>query len=219
MNVRKFSVRAAIAILPVILLAHFSSASYAAEKCGVVEKLEGAVYAVRSGREVELGVGSEVLAADVIRAKETGYAEIRFVDDTLMAIGGGSEMAIDEIQFSAQRKSFKASINRGAVWFATGSVGLANPAGVKFRTPRALVSSGNASIQFSVTGGTDSVSVHWLPKGGKVRVYNVRTKESVDLTTPDVTLNIGPTGAMEQGVIQPEDENEYIAPETLSPPE
>jgi hypothetical protein len=181
-----------------IVLAALAPTSYAAESCGVVEKLERSVSAIRSNRPSELEVGSPVYSYDTIKTGQIGYAEIRFIDDTLMAIGPGSEVLIEEVVFGVKSKIFYASINKGSAWFATGSIGLGNPNGVKLRTPRTLVTSSNASLQFTVSSEGETIKTHWLPKGGTVSVYNVKSKERVVMNAPDMILFINRAGVMEQ---------------------
>jgi len=197
-----------VIIAAVTLAITTAAASEAADKCAVVEKLERTVSAVRQNKTAELEVGSVIYNYDTIKTGQMGYAEIRFIDDTLMAIGPNSEVVIEDVLFDVKHKSFHVSIDRGSAWFATGSVGLANPGGVKFRTPMTMVSSSNASLQFNVARGRESINVHWLPKGGKATVYSVKAKKHATLSEIDMTLSIGPSGEMEIGTKEAEEDTE-----------
>jgi hypothetical protein len=174
----------------------FAPPGTAADKCGVVEKLTQTVTAVRDRQEIELSEGDAVYTGDTIRAGQSGYAEIKLIDDTLIAFGGNGAITLTEVQFSVGGSRLHMSVDEGAVWVSIGSIGLVNAEAVKFTTPSLLVSSGNATLQFEIGGGSEKLKVQWLNKGGKVEVYNNRTKERTTLREPDITLTIPTSGDM-----------------------
>jgi hypothetical protein len=169
------------AIFAAALVLWPDAASAASEKCGVVEELTRTVIIRRDGKETELTLGDAVYSHDSIIAGELGYAVVKFVDDTLIAVGSNSAIAVTEVQFKPKSSRLHIGIDRGAVWISIGSIGLVDPNAVKLATPKAIVSSGNATLQFEV-GGEENVKVQWLPKGGRVSVYSVKTKERMELT-------------------------------------
>ncbi|MDR1510969.1 MAG: hypothetical protein LBS53_15195 [Synergistaceae bacterium] len=176
--------------------------------CGVVEELTRTAMVVRSGKETELALGDAVYSSDSIRTGELGYAVVKFVDDTLMAIGSNSAVAITEVQFVPKSSSLHIGIDRGAVWISIGSIGLVNPNSVRIATPKALVSSGNATLQFEV-GSEENVRVQWMPKGGRVSVYSVKTKERMELREADLAAFITSKGELSAKPAEtPEDEAE-----------
>lgn len=168
----------------------------AADRCGVVEKLTPTVTAVRDRQEIELSAGDAVYTGDVIKAGQSGYAEIKLIDDTLIAFGGSGAIALTDVQFRVGSSRLHMSVDNGAVWVSIGSIGLVDASAVKFTTPSMLVSSGNATIQFEVGGGDEKLKVQWLNRGGKVDVYNNRTKKRLTLKEPDITLTVPTSGDM-----------------------
>jgi hypothetical protein len=183
---------AALAVLAALL----PDIAFAAnEKRGVVEDLTRTVMVRREGKETELALGDPIYSFDSIRTGELGYAVIKFIDDTLLAIGSNSAAAITEVQFSAKSSRLHLGIDRGAIWISIGSIGLVNPEAVRLATPKALVSSGNATLQFEV-GEEENVKVQWLPKGGRVSVYSVKTKERMELRESDSTVFITSKGEL-----------------------
>jgi hypothetical protein len=89
------------------------------------------------------------------------------------------------------------SIDRGAVRVSIGSIGLVNPKGVKISTQKAFVSSANAILNFEIRPDADTVSVEWLPTGGTVSVYNVRSKELTAIRSSGVSFDVGVAAAPE----------------------
>jgi len=164
--------------------------SEAAVKCGVVEKLTRTVTVQREGQQSELQEGSEVYNGDVIKSGLEGYAEIKLIDDTLIAMGANSIVALTEVQFNVGKSQLHMSVDYGAVWVSTGSIGLKNAEAVSISTPSSKVSSGNATLQFMVGSGVEELKVQWIPKGGKVSVFNTRSKQRAELRETDVTLSI-----------------------------
>ena len=185
-----------IAYFAIALSMFFAPRTEAADKCGVVEKLTQTVTALRGKQEVELSDGDAVYTADVIRTGQSGYAEIKLIDDTLIAFGGNGAVTLTDIQFRVGGSRLHMSVDKGAVWVSIGSIGLVNADAVKFTTPSLLVSSGNATLQFEVGGRDEKLKIQWLNKGGKVDVYNNRTKERFTLREPDITMTIPTSGDM-----------------------
>jgi hypothetical protein len=52
------------------------------------------------------------------------------------------------------------------------------------------VSSGNATLQFRIGNGGEELLVQWIPKGGRVSVYNTRSKKRMELTETDITFSL-----------------------------
>jgi hypothetical protein len=167
----------------------------AADRCGIVGKITPKVTAVRDKLEIELSEGDAVYTADVIRTGQSGYAEIKLIDDTLIAFGGNSVITLTDVQFRVGAARLHISVDIGALWVSIGSIGLVSADAVKFTTPLLLVSSGNATLQFE-TGGEEKLKVQWLNKGGKVEVQNNRTKERLTLREADITLTVPVSGDM-----------------------
>jgi hypothetical protein len=190
--------------LAAALAAFAVNAAAAADKCGLVEKLTRTVMVQREGGEVELQEGDAVFTGDKFRVGQMGYAEIKLIDDTRVAMGANSVVTLPEVQFNVRKSSLNISIDYGAVWVSTGSIGLVNAAAVKFTTPNAIVSSGNATLQFKIGNGTEELKVQWIPNGGRVSVYNVKSKQRAELRKPDTTFSL--TGLAEVEEKTEEDE-------------
>jgi hypothetical protein len=174
----------------------FAQRAAAADRCGVVEKLTKTVTAARGSKEIYLSEGDAVYTGDLLRAGQSGYAEIKLIDDTLIAFGGNSVISLTEVRFRAGGSRLHISVDNGALWVSIGSIGLVSAEAVKFSTPSLLVSSGNATLQFETGGGEEKLKVQWLNKGGKVEVYNNRTKTRLTLKEADITLTVSASGDM-----------------------
>jgi hypothetical protein len=192
-NHHRGTIAVCFAIILSILFAHQSAA---ADRCGVVEKLTQTVIAVRDRQQIDLSEGDAVYTGDVIKAGQSGYAEIKLIDDTLMAFGGNSVISLTEVRFSVGGSRLHISVDNGALWVSIGSIGLVNADAVKFTTPSLIVSSGNATLQFETGGREEKLKVQWLSKGGKVEVHNNRTRERITLRELDITLTAPASGDM-----------------------
>jgi hypothetical protein len=169
----------------------------ASVKCGTVEELTRTAMVRRDGGETELALGDEVYSFDSIRTGELGYAVIKFVDDTLMAVGSNSAVTITEVQFVPKSSMLHLGIDRGAIWISLGSIGLVDPNAVKLTTPKTLVSSGNATLQFDV-GSEETVKVQWIPNGGRVSVYGVKTRELKEIREADSVIYVSSSGELSE---------------------
>lgn len=77
-----------------------AAAQEGATPAGSVVTLEGTVEIGRAGTFTAAAVGSQVYTADQIRTGTPGKARIVFVDDSVLNVGDGSLLTIDESVFS-----------------------------------------------------------------------------------------------------------------------
>jgi hypothetical protein len=178
-------------------------ASAAEEKCGILERMEPMVVAVRSGEEWELYEGDIIYNSDIIRTEQTGFARIKLIDGTAIELRENGEMLFSEVRFDTEQCQLHMSIDRGSARVELGSIGLANPKGVRISTPKALITSSNATFKIEtwpLLG--ESVTVERLPKGGTASVLNVITKDTIDVKTPGYTVVLDEGGALPTPVSQ-----------------
>lgn len=85
---------------------------------GKVSLLEGhATRQPRSGAPEALRVGAEVELGDRIRVQKDGNLKLTLNDSSVLMVGAGSELLIDEAEFEGQeRKGFSAKLLFGKVW-------------------------------------------------------------------------------------------------------
>ena len=85
---------------------------------GKVSLLEGrATRQGGAGASQALQVGSEVELGDRIRVHEGGNLKLTLNDSSVLMVGGGSELSIDEAEFAGQeRREFSAKLLFGKVW-------------------------------------------------------------------------------------------------------
>jgi hypothetical protein len=212
MKFRGYSgIKTTLALTAVLIVLAIAAPAGAADKCGVVEKLTRTVMVQREGSESELQEGDAVFTRDVFRVGQLGYAEIKLIDDTLIAMGANSVVSLTEVMFSVGKSQLNMSIDYGAVWVSTGSIGLVNAQAVKFTTPSSIVSSGNATLQFMVGNGTEELTVQWIPKGGRVSVYNTKSRQRAELREPDIKFSLTGLAEVEaasEDVVEEEKEGE-----------
>ena len=199
MKLRGYAVTKVICLLVALALCAIviPAPAFAADKCGAAAKVGGFVKVLRGAAESALYEGGEIYEGDMITSGQAGYIEMKLVDDTLIAMGGNGALTLHEVQFKpGGQVGLGMSVAQGVVWVSTGSIGLVKAEAVKFSTPSAIISSGNATLQFTVGAGREELKVQWIPKGGRVSGIGTKAKRSVELTKPDVTISLAGANAM-----------------------
>lgn len=114
----------------------------AAEVVGRVLIAVGEVSAMRAGREVALATGATVEPGDVIRTAEASSAQVRFADESLVALREKSEFQVGEYRFTGSDDGIsQAAFNlvRGGLRTLTGVIGRVRHGRYAMRTPLATV--------------------------------------------------------------------------------
>lgn len=105
---------------------------------GQVTQVEGQVTAVSGGDIRTLETGGEIFTGDILRSGEESAATVVFTDGTLMSLGAGSELGVDDYVFDpdgseAPRMLLEAA--RGAFRLVTGTIAEERPEGVRVTNP------------------------------------------------------------------------------------
>ena len=113
-----------------LLLALFATAVAAAEDyAGVIKTARGAVIAERAGTKVALAPGTRVNEGDRIVTGADGYLGMTMRDDTLLTLGPGTVLAVDDYRFDAKTHdgSFLVSLTKGVLSVVTGLIARRSP--------------------------------------------------------------------------------------------
>jgi hypothetical protein len=128
-----------IKILVLLLLSTFAYAG--GSSIGEIKKLSGVVVIQRDGVDVTPTLGGQVFQQDVIVTGKDGKVGLLFLDDSRLAVGPNSNMAMGMFQFNPvnDEGSFDVSINKGTLSVISGKMTARKPGSLKVKTPAAIL--------------------------------------------------------------------------------
>ena len=137
---RSLVAAAAISLVP---------AALAAEPIGQIKTATGAVSVERAGQASALGIGDRVYQSDTV-VTEVGAVGITFADNSTMALGPHSRLALDQFAFNptTQNGTFQASLQKGTLAVKSGQIVKQTPEAMRIKTPAALL--GVRGTEFAV---------------------------------------------------------------------
>ncbi|MCA0272369.1 MAG: FecR domain-containing protein [Proteobacteria bacterium] len=123
----------------------------------VVRVVQGATLE-RSGQAVSLRAGQTIESGDVISTDRRGQVQLLFNDDTRIAVGPNSSMAVDDIRFKQNGKARKFAVSAVAGGFRFLS-GTSARSAYAISTPTATMGIRGTAFDFVVrnTDGTDLI--------------------------------------------------------------
>lgn len=103
---------------------------------GQVKTTRGTVFIERAGQQLPARVGAAIEATDVLRTGKDGSAGITFIDNSRMALGPGSVLAIDRFEFDARTHEghFDTTLRRGTLSAVSGKLARQSPKAMTVRT-------------------------------------------------------------------------------------
>lgn len=111
-----------------------------AQVVGRVLIAAGEVVATRTGREVPLATGAEVLNGDLIRTGDASTAQLRFSDETLVALRAKSRFHVADYRFTGAEDGASSAVFallKGGLRTLTGLIGRGKPERYRMTTPLA----------------------------------------------------------------------------------
>ena len=123
-----------------LLLALASGAAMAAD-VGRVVLAAGDATALRDGQVIRLALGNTVQDRDVLRTGPASNLQVRFIDESYVALREGSEVRVDQFQFTGGKGGESAvfSLIEGGLRAVTGLIGRQNHDDYKMVTPTATI--------------------------------------------------------------------------------
>lgn len=103
---------------------------------GMVKMSKGAVFVERGGQRLPAPVGTAIESADVVVTGKDGSAGITFIDNSRMALGPGSTLAIDRFDFDQRTHDghFDTTLKRGTLSAVSGKLAKHSPKAMTVRT-------------------------------------------------------------------------------------
>jgi hypothetical protein len=126
----------------VLALAVLAGAAVAsADEVGRVKVVKGGVTIQRAGAELPAVVGMKVQEGDVIVTGADGSAGVIFNDDSVLAVGPDSVLAIDRFEFDTTTHAgrFDTSLRQGTLSAISGKLAKQSPDSMKVRTPSMIL--------------------------------------------------------------------------------
>jgi hypothetical protein len=135
--------------LIVLAAAGAMQAAAANAPIGQIKTATGAVSVERAGALTPLAIGDRVYQADTI-VTGIGTVGITFADNSMMALGPSSRLALDQFAFDAttHKGEFTSSLQKGTLTVKSGQIVKQTPEAMRIRTPAALL--GVRGTEFAV---------------------------------------------------------------------
>jgi len=107
----------------------------------VVKKISGSATVVRQGQPIPATNGLKIWENDMLRTGDNGSIGIVFNDDTLLSLGPGSILLIDEFVFAPRQGKFSIVIRmvKGTAAYLSGLISKLSPDSAHFNTPTASI--------------------------------------------------------------------------------
>lgn len=125
-------------------LAFFCAVSAPAARSADIAQLKvatGSVHVERGGQRIPAQVGTRLQASDMVITGKDGSAGITFIDNSLLSMGPGSVLAIDQYAFNptTHEGSFESSLRKGTLSVVSGKIAKQSPDAMKVRTPSSIL--------------------------------------------------------------------------------
>jgi hypothetical protein len=129
-----------LSIASLIMLSAWGSL-YAAEPAGRVLILQGSAVAVRGAQEIPLARGTTIESGDLLKVADSSSMQVRFTDESVVALRANSQYKIDDYKFSEKGDSDKSvfSLLKGGMRTITGLIGKRNPDNYQMRSTTATI--------------------------------------------------------------------------------
>jgi hypothetical protein len=108
---------------------------------GRIKSNVGTAAIQRAGRSVPASPGLQLELGDVLVTGRDGRMGIAFVDDTRIAVGPNSQIALTTFQYDRTRQtgSFVTSVNRGTLGVVSGRIAKSGKDAMRVRTPTSML--------------------------------------------------------------------------------
>lgn len=130
-------------VIPFFFLSTSGSGSVAntPSYIATVNKMSGMATVVRQGHTLSASIGLGIYEGDTIRTGSDGSIGLIFNDDTLLSLGPGSVLIIDEFVFAPRQGKFSIVIRmlKGTAAYLSGLISRFAPESAHFKTPTASI--------------------------------------------------------------------------------
>lgn len=145
----------ALAPLPALVQTPACAAPVPDDAAGIIKTVKGSVTIERAGRKAAGTPGAVVMASDRIVTGADGSAGITLRDETRMALGPNTTLAMEQFAFNSTTHEGRldASVRRGTLAVVSGKIAKQSPTAVKFSTPSSVLGVRGTEFVIEVEGG------------------------------------------------------------------
>lgn len=117
------------------------TATPALAEIGRVKSSVGTVQVLRAGRALAVAPGLQLEASDVLVTGKDGRMGIAFTDDTRVAVGPNSRIAIATYKYDRTRQTgqFVAQVNKGSLGVVSGKIAKSAKDAMQVHTPTTIL--------------------------------------------------------------------------------
>lgn len=119
---------------------------------GRVKTVSGDAFIVHAGETIPATIGREVFESDHVRTGSNGRVGLTLQDDTRVAIGPKSEVAVDSFRFAPAEGSLGLALKfvQGVAVYVSGKIAKLAPDAVRLETPAAIVGVRGTTVAVNV---------------------------------------------------------------------
>lgn len=194
--------------LTLLLIALLLSTAAYADSIGMVVAVQGDASATGADGIVrELAMSSDIFLNEIVRTGPSARLQILLNDDSLLAQGENSEMAIDEYIYNpaaASENGFGVTLGKGLFRTVTGKITDLNPERFKVKTSRATIGIRGCDLGFDITPKKDNISIITVPKGKTIFIDPYDGVKSLTVDAP-LFVVVDDRGRIRQRALTPSD--------------
>lgn len=123
-----------------VAAAAFAFAAQASD-VGQIKTVRGLVQVEREGKLIEAQPGMAVRQSDTLRTGADGAVGVTFIDESRIALGPRSVLAIERYRFdtTTQEGEFDAALTKGSMATVSGRIVKESPGAMRVRTPASIM--------------------------------------------------------------------------------
>jgi len=140
-NTRALLVFSTLILVMMLLMPPAAQAEDAPETVGSVKTASGQAYVCRGADRLPANVGDRLYQGDTLITAAKSSMGVIFRDDTLLSLGSGSEVVVDDFAFDPSRDSMKflVTVGKGTAQFITGQLAKLAPENMHVETPLSTI--------------------------------------------------------------------------------
>jgi hypothetical protein len=137
-----------------MMVAWSQAALAEATAIGQIKTLSGDVAIARGGAKVPARVGDAVYEADTVETGAGASIGITFTDNTVMAAGPDSEVALAQYKFDSGNftGSMLTDMRKGTLTMVSGDIARSSPGAMQVKTPTAMLGVRGTRFAIAVPG-------------------------------------------------------------------
>ncbi|MDR3580933.1 MAG: FecR family protein [Oryzomonas sp.] len=139
-------------ILYLLAISPAVAANQQPDAIGHIQTLKGAVSIQRGSNNLSASVGIPVLCNDTVRTGKAAAASVVMSDDSTLALGPNSELALKDYIFNPKegKFSFVTRMAKGTFSYLSGIIGKLSPGSIRIETPEATIAVRGTKLLVSV---------------------------------------------------------------------